>query len=101
MMTHKVKKKAIATKKLASKKRTKKSKLKPSDVTVKITDCSKIDSSAPMTFMYSPHGPVILKSPEQLDDLNGEPRGTTRKLLRATGLGRRRITMIGRIKVPH
>ena len=98
MTMHKVKKKAIATKKLSSKKRAKKSKLKPPGVTIKITDCSKIDSSAPMTFMCAPHGPVIVNSPEELDDLNGEPRGTTRKLLRATGA--RRITAIGRIKVP-
>lgn len=75
------------------------SKLKPPGVTIKITDCSEIDSSAPTTFMCSPHGPVILNSPEEIDDLNGEPRGTTRKVLRATGL--RRITAIGRIKVPH
>ncbi len=74
-------------------------KIEPTGVTVTITDHSEIDSSAPMTFMCSPHGPEILNSPEELDDLNGEPRGTTRKLIHAAGLCS--ITAIGRIKVPH
>ena len=74
------------------------SKSEPSGVKLKITDCSKIDGAAPMTFVYSPHGPVILNSSEELDDLTGEPRGTTRKTIRATEV--RRITTIGRIKVP-
>ena len=74
------------------------SKLKPPGVRLKITDYSKIDSAAPMTFMCSPRGPIIVNSPEELDDLTGEPRGTTREMIRATGA--RRITAIGRIKVP-
>jgi hypothetical protein len=74
------------------------SKLKPPGVKLKITDCSKIDGATPMTFMCSPRGPVIVNSPEEFDDLTGEPRGTTRKMIRATGA--RRISMIGRIKVP-
>ena len=74
-------------------------KLKPPGVTIKIADCSEIDTTDPMTFVCSPHGPVLVDSPEELDDLTGEPRGTTRKMLRATGACR--ITAIGRIKVPH
>lgn len=74
-------------------------KLEPPGITLKITDCSDIDITAPMTFVCSPHGPVLVDSPEELDDLTGEPRGTTRKMISATGA--RRITAIGRIKVPH
>lgn len=74
-------------------------KLEPPGITLKITDCSEIDTTAQLTFMCSPHGPEILNSPEELDDLTGEPRGTTRKMLRATGASR--ITAIGRIEVPH
>ena len=74
-------------------------KLKPPGITLNITDCSEIDTAAPLTFMCSPHGPEILNSQEELDDLTGEPRGTTRNMIRATGA--RRITAIGRIKVPH
>lgn len=73
-------------------------KFEPSGVVLKVTDVSEIDSTAPMTFMCSPRGPVMVNSPEELDDLTGEPRGTTRKMLRATGASR--ITAIGRIKVP-
>ena len=73
--------------------------VKEPGVKVTVKDYSKVDSSAPMTFMCSPRGPVIVNSPEELDDLNGEPRGTTKKMLRATGACR--VTMIGHIKVPR
>lgn len=74
------------------------SKLEPPGVVLKIVDHSEFDPTAPMSFSVPPTGPMMVDSPEELDDLTDEPRGTTREMLRATGA--RRITAIGRIKVP-
>jgi len=59
---------------------------KPSDTILKVTDISVIDSTVGMTFMFSPHGPVVAKTPEEIDDFMGATRGTTREFMRKTGL---------------
>ncbi len=74
------------------------SKPEPSGVVLTVKDVSKIDSTVGMEFMFCPRGPVILNSPEEMDDVTGQPRGTTREMLKATGACR--VSAIARIKVP-
>lgn len=71
------------------------SKLKPPGVTIKITEYPDVDCATPMGLSAS-RGPEILNSPEEVDDITGEPRGTTRKLMRRTGL--RRISVSRKAK---
>lgn len=61
------------------------SKLKSPGVTIKVTDYSNVACTTPM-YLSAPRGPVMLKSPEEMDSITGEPRGTTRRMLQATGL---------------
>lgn len=64
-------------------------KLEPRGIKVTITDCSEIDSSAPMTFLCTPKGPKCAparaRSPEEADAAMDVPRGTTRTMMKNIG----------------
>ena len=57
-------------------------------VIMKVVDCSKYlpNNPLPFTLSASARGPIIAKSPEEIDDFMGEPRGTTREFMRKIGL---------------